>query len=44
MRNMIPGYREAAAEQVPHHAVSPRLDLGIRDGMSRGVSVLESLQ
>ena len=30
------GYRETAAQPILHHSVSPRLDLGIQDGMSWG--------
>jgi hypothetical protein len=33
------GYCEATAEQILHPAVSPRLDLGIQDGMSLGMAV-----
>jgi hypothetical protein len=38
----VPGYRDAAAEPILHPAVSPRLDLGIQDGMSRGMGIPES--
>jgi hypothetical protein len=35
----LAGYREAAAEQILHRSLSPRLDLGIQDGRSRGNGV-----
>ena len=37
---VVLGYREAAAEPILHRSVSPRLDLGIQDGMSRGIGVV----
>jgi hypothetical protein len=33
------GLRETATESIPHRSVSPRLDLGVRDGTSKGVRV-----
>jgi hypothetical protein len=34
------GYRETAAEPILHRSVSPRLALGIQDGVSRGKGVI----